>query len=270
MASVAARIQERANILIAERQKLNDAKNRLVELEQERDREQRINDLRRRHLLEVTNARNEVELDIFKAKDEIQDLERSIVECEQEGRLCRERCNQAREDYAQKVETIYGPHTVEMELYERALKETVQAREEKLRLRLERLTAIRTQCKSIEAEEEGFRQEAKRLQEEAATLKSQATCSEKNDVITNLSKRIRETISEASTMTLKLYMRLYHILMGLSDKLLFVISSHFSIFRFKRANLRKKLKDARNESTKANAEYVKWEEMRINLTTGGS
>jgi chromosome segregation ATPase len=199
MASVAARIQERASILIIERKKLNDTRDQLLELEQERDREQQINDLRRRHLLEITNARNEVELDIFKAKDQIQDLERSIVECEDESRLLQERYKQATEEYNHKLETMYGPQMLEMELYEQALKETVQAGEKKLQGRLDRLTSICAECTSIEAEEEAFRKEARRFQEEANKLRSQATPSSgKDEAIANLSKRIREAICEVS------------------------------------------------------------------------
>ena len=45
---------------------------------------------------------------------------------------------------------------------------------------------------------------------------------------------------------------------------------HLFMMTFKRAELRKKLKDARDENIKANEEYVKWEEKRINLSAGGS
>jgi chromosome segregation ATPase len=198
MASVAARIQDRANILVAERHALRDAVGRLAELEGERRREQSINDMRRRHLLEVSNARNEVELDIFKARDQIQDLERSILDCEHEARESDDRDDKAKDDHILKVQTIYGLHRLEMELYLRAFSETIQAREKKIQRRLELLAAIRAQGETVKAEEESFRKEARQLQEETDNL-SQAIPTGHDEVLTNLSKRIRETILEVSS-----------------------------------------------------------------------
>jgi chromosome segregation ATPase len=198
LVAIATRIQERARILVTEREKLQTAKARLTELEQIHQREQQINDQYRRHFLQCTNARNEVELEIFNVRDQIQAAENAIEDYEQERIHWEEQLEGIKKESEQMVESTYGPQQVKMELFLKAFEATVQAKKDKIQKRRDRLEAIHKECETLKKQHEDYQKQTKQVREEIETEKQTNTIQGDQEEISALSKRVREAIAEVS------------------------------------------------------------------------
>ena len=198
LVAIATRIQERARLLVTEREKLQTAKVRLTELEQIHQREQQINDQYRRHLLQCTNARNDVELEIFNVRDQIQAAESAIEDYEQERVQWEDQLEDIQKESQQKVESTYGPQQVKMELFLKAFEATVQAKKDKIQKRRDRLETIQKECETLKKQHEDYQEQTKQVKDDIEKEKQSNVLQEDQQEISSLSRRVREAIAEVS------------------------------------------------------------------------
>ena len=145
MMAVATRIQERARILTEERRKVKDTDEILIELRQTRDQEQKINNRRRKNLLECINERNNVELEIFEVQDKIDDSNRNIELYDQQRIESKERIENLMNQRTKETTTFYGPNLAQMESYTKALENVVTTKERVIEQRRTRLETMRNE-----------------------------------------------------------------------------------------------------------------------------
>jgi chromosome segregation ATPase len=201
MMEMAMRFQERNRILVEERRKLQGANARLAELQEIQRREQQVNDQYRRRLLQCTNDRNEVELEIFAVRDQIHQCEKTIAECEEERNLWEQQIIQIEQETQEKTETIYGPNILEMEMYLRALEDAVEAKQTKVQKQRDRIEAIRAECSALKKENESLQLQKKRIKDEIDCI-AQTVPNGQDGEISSLSRKIRDHMSEVRTIDL--------------------------------------------------------------------
>ena len=163
-------IRETAIQLEQEQQKLKIVQQRLSELQEMEQQEQDVNDQKRRQLLQATNARNEVELEIFDVKDKVATAQKNIEKYKQDLVGLEDRLVEAQDEAKHLVETIYAPQQVKMDLCVRAVETIVHSKRDKVQKRLDRLAAIRNDAKALKSTEKTQRKEAKRVKKEIAAL----------------------------------------------------------------------------------------------------
>ena len=224
MMAVATRIQERARILMEERSKVKSTEPILLELRMAREKEQAINDRRRKHLLESINERNGVELGIFDLRDAIQDLNENIRVAQQKRIESTERIRVRMEERIQDATAFYGPNLAQMECYAKVLETVVESKERAVERRRKRLQKLRDELANSKTNEERIRRETETTIREANMLREQggntgsssrsngngninrsnsnsngnkkALGRQEDEEITVLSKRVRETIDQ--------------------------------------------------------------------------
>jgi DNA repair exonuclease SbcCD ATPase subunit len=221
MMAVATRIQERARILTEERRKVKDTDEILIELRQTRDKEQKINNRRRKNLLECINERNNVELEMFDVQDKIDDYNMNIELYNQQRIESKERIENLTDKRTKETTTFYGPNLAQMESYTKALENVVMTKERVIEQRRTRLETMRNELERAKTEEHNINQDTETIREDirrrrqgggeviatggggpndANNINSSISnkAMELLDVeeITVLSKRVRETINQ--------------------------------------------------------------------------
>jgi chromosome segregation ATPase len=199
LVAIATRIQERARLLVIERQNLQTATDRLAKLQVVHQREQQINNQCRRHLLQCTNARNEVELEIYKIKDEIQKSENAIERMKREKMKWEGQVEEINRESENIVVSTYGPQMVQLELLVKAFEATVQAKKEEIQMRRNRLEAIRKEDENLKNIYEDYQEKAKQVQNEIEAEKKASAGEGDYEQVSSLSRRIRQALDEVSS-----------------------------------------------------------------------
>jgi DNA repair exonuclease SbcCD ATPase subunit len=244
MMAVATRIQERARILTEERRKVKDTDEILIELRQTRDKEQKINNRRRKNLLECINERNNVELEIFDVQDKIDDYNMNIELYNQQRIESKERIKNLIDKRTMETTTFYGPNLAQMESYTKALENVVTTKERVIEQRRTRLETMRNELERAKTKEHNINQETERIREDIrrrrqggrgevttggggpndTTNNKNSSSSNNNkameqdvEEITVLSKRVRETIDQVRVIQLNLFVSIDYSLLSLEN-----------------------------------------------------
>lgn len=179
---------------------LKVAQRRLADLKETGQKEQTVNDQHRRHMLQCINARNNVELELFEVKDLIDTCKMTITKYSQETEDLERKLQDVQDESHRLIQTLYGPQQLQMELYLRALTETVQAKQDKMQKRNRRLAAIRTEMEESKDQEEAYKKATEKAKEEIVQLciaASQGADEEK----TVLRGQIQQILQEVSKRT---------------------------------------------------------------------
>ncbi|OEU16975.1 hypothetical protein FRACYDRAFT_239572 [Fragilariopsis cylindrus CCMP1102] len=267
MMAVATRIQERARILTEERRKVKDTDEILIELRQTRDQEQKINNRRRKNLLECINERNNVELEIFDVQDKIDDSNRNIELYNQQRMESKERIENLMNQRTKETRTFYGPNLAQMESYTKALENVVTTNERVIEQRRTRLETMRHELERAKTQEQNINQDTETIREdirrcrcrrqgggEVTTTTGGGSGGGPSDTIHN----INSSTSTSSTSNKAMEQ--------LDVEEITVLSKRVRDTIDQRSDLRKKLKQARQEYNQANEEMLKWEEKCVEMT----
>jgi chromosome segregation ATPase len=197
MVAVAARIQDRAMQLLSEQTKLNAAKTELKRIQDEAKKETQVNHSRRRKLLETTNSRNGVELELCKARGRINSYRKSIDILQQETQRTELETTKVQAQWQDDVKNIYSPHQLQMELYRKSLEAALEVNERRTIKRLKRLEQYGANSRRLKEEEGHLRQECSTL--EAETLALAKSEEDGDEEVSSLATQVREALSKVST-----------------------------------------------------------------------
>lgn len=192
-------IKQRNDILVQERKKLRTVTVQLEESRQVEIEHQSLFDQSRQRYLEQMTARNEVELQLLKSRDKIQECEVCIDILEKERRDNDEQALMVEAEWKDQVQHIYGPQTMQMEWYLRCLENTIRTKQSQVQAREARLAAIKDQFKELKEEEDLLEQEGNHLQNQVVDLDRDGGPGGGRGVdeeISTLSKRVGETLEE--------------------------------------------------------------------------
>lgn len=172
LGAIAARMQERAILLVTEQTKLSVSEKQLQTVLDEEQKELSINNDIRRNLLLATNSRNGVELELYDAKDKVADYTRKIDQLKFETETIQKESHRTSKQWESDVQNIYSRHQLSMEVYEQAwglaLEDKARIRKE----REERISDLQSCVHEVEDQRETIRAESDRLREELAILES--------------------------------------------------------------------------------------------------
>jgi hypothetical protein len=247
-----------------EQRELQVAQRRLADLRQTEQQEQKINHWHRRRLLECIGDRNSVELEIFRVQDQIELCQAATVNFNQERVELEAMHQEVQDETKHQIDNVYGPQKLKMDLYMRALTETVQARQQKIQKRDDGLAIVRVKCKNLKAKEHTDKQEMARVRLEIVQLSETAPGGADED-ISALSNMIRDVIHEVRRSLFWCPTKRGKFLgsrQDLTQRDCYQPDCHFS-FILQRAQLRQDLKTAKDDNTKANEQLIEWEEKRV-------
>lgn len=206
-------------------------------------------------MLERIQERNEVELEIFNVQDTIDDHNAKAKTFDRQRAQIEERVENVSKKRRHDAASLYGPNFSRMDLYLKLLEDVVLTKERNKKQRQLRLEHIRNDLKKEKADEETIRKEIEstrkiirnlqfgNVDEEAnpCSILDKDTDHSRNGTISNilcrnkdfkeisdLSKRVQETIEQRSI-------------------------------------LRKKLNEAQQEYDNSNEEMLKWEEKHVEM-----
>jgi chromosome segregation ATPase len=199
MMNIANRIRELAIQLEKEQNMLKIAQQRLAKLKEIEQKEQGINDQKRRQLLQAINARNDVELEIFAIKDKVAACRKSINTYNQEREDLEAKLVEVKEKAKLHIETVYAPQQLKMDMYLRALEGVVHAKNEKIQKRLDRLAAIRAETEDLQSKEKAARKEAHQTRMEIAAL-AQARMDGADEDVSAIFSHNQKLIKEVTTL----------------------------------------------------------------------
>jgi hypothetical protein len=231
----------------------NEQRTLQLALRQTEQQEQKINHRHRRRLLQCVNARNSVELEIFRVQDQIELCQASMVKYNHERAELEVKYQEVQAETNHHIDTVYGTQQLKMDLYIRALTETIQARQKKIQKRDDQLAAIRAECNDLKAKEHADKQKTQRIRQKILHL-SDTTPGGADADISALSNLIRDVIQE---VRLKAGMML-----GSGQELTYRDTLHSLL---QRAQLRQDLKSIQDDNTKANERLLEWETKRVNF-----
>ena len=200
--NIANRMRELAIQLEKDQKALKIAQQRLAKLKEIEQQEQDINAQKRRKLLQATNARNEVELEIFAVKDKVAAAQKAIEEHNQERTDLEARLVEAQDEAKHLIETVYAPQQVKMDVYMRAMEGIINSKRDKVQKRLDRLAAIRAEAKELKVKEKAERKEAKQVRKDIAALAEEQKSHSGEDISSihacsqNLIKEVRYFIMQ--------------------------------------------------------------------------
>ena len=232
MMAVARRIRERARILDDERRKVRETEAALRDLREKHDRERSINDRQRQRLLQWTNERNAVELEIFRVEDAIGGHARTARALEEETRRSEARIEKLERERTDRTTILYAPNLARMEMFLAVLEDLVESKAAVAEKRQKRLEDLRAELEDAKRREESIIRQTRNLEdaiyrEEGAypggsttdeESKTETNTMKKEDhEITALSKRVREAIEEVrvahrTTMILEVWIKCYKII----------------------------------------------------------
>jgi hypothetical protein len=183
-----------------------------------------------------------------------------------------ERYNRERQELEQKlkdvqkesktqVEKIYAPQQLKMDMYLRALESIVQAKQDKIKKRDDRLVAIRDEYKELKAKEKDARREAEQVRNDIAKL-SETAVDGADEEISALFSHNQKIIKEVRFPNVP-----FRVIGYTAYGVLTFVFTTMALCIPQRAGLRQQLKEAQEENYKANEQLLEWEEKRINLTT---
>jgi chromosome segregation ATPase len=194
MAAVAARIQERHTQLLAEQATLELTKAELAEIQAVQAQHVSINDSIHRTLLHVTRSRTGVELELFQARDQVHDYTRSIEQLQDSTEHLERETDQIHDTWKTAVETVYSGHELEMDLYQRALEETVLECEKRTTRRKNEWMEMETQIQRAQDETTRFHREANGYEVDIETMESMEQ--QDDEEVATLALNIREALSK--------------------------------------------------------------------------
>jgi chromosome segregation ATPase len=189
------RIKDLYGQLGNEKRALQIAQQRLATLQHTEQKEQRINDQYRRQLLQCVNARNNIELEIFHVRDQIEASKAAIAKYDQERDELESKLEVVQEESKTQIDTVYAPQQLKMDLYLQALTDIVQAKMDHVQQRDQRLATVRAECEAWKAQEATAKHDMERAREEIAQLSNQ---DHSDQDVSVLSARIQEVIKEVS------------------------------------------------------------------------
>ena len=211
------RIQERAQVLQDERKKAEAKRIVLLDLCQKRDVEKTTNEKQRKRLLQATNERNSVELEIMGVRESIEDCWKRAKTMEEETRESEERIRKLEENRAESTESFYGPNLAKMETFLKVLETIVDSKEKVVEARRKRIEDLRTRLEDSKEKEETILRETQETKlainreegvhndetdeestESESGKKRISVIAQKDNEIDNLSSRVRETIEMVS------------------------------------------------------------------------
>jgi hypothetical protein len=194
MAAVAARIQERHGQLLAEQATLELTKAELAEIQAVEAQHVSINDSIHRMLLHVTRSRTGVELELFQARDQVHDYTRSIEQLQESAEHLEQETDQIHGTWKTAVETTYSAHALEMDLYQRALEESVQECESRATRRKNEWIEMETHIQRAQDETTRFHLEVKSIEVDIETMESVEQ--RDDEEVATIALKIREALSK--------------------------------------------------------------------------
>ena len=196
MAAVAARIQDRAMQLLSEQTKLNDAKVELSKLLESIEQESLLNDSHRQKLLNMTNSRNGMELELFELVARKRKHTELIERVHQETEMIERQIEIIEKQLEDDVKNVYSSHQLEMELYMQSFERTLVERQRRTSQRAEQVDKLRCTSQTLKEEENTMIQERNILESEIQRLEK---AGEKEDEeVSSLATQVREALAEAS------------------------------------------------------------------------
>lgn len=228
MMDVARRIRDRARVLEDEQKKAEATRDVLRELYKKRDKEKAINDRYRKRLLQITNERNAVELEVFGCHESIGDCEKQTRAMEQETLESEETIRKLLQRRTEQTKSFYGPNLAKMETFVEVLQNIVESKEKAEEAKRKRVEDLRVQIKDSKKREGSILRETKDAEkvidreqrigssganvdaDEKSTKSETSNKSGNNgntDIgrddqeITNLSRKVRDAIEEVSKVS---------------------------------------------------------------------
>jgi chromosome segregation ATPase len=194
MATVAARIQDRAMQLMSERATLEVVKTELEQIQTVANREQEENHSIRRTLLTTTRSRHGIELELFEARDQAENTTDSIDTLKQTTEEILEETAQAKLQWEDAVHKIYSTHQLEMDLYQRSLEGSVRKCEEQTNRRKERLQELEQKTDRLCREQESLVQETRSIQTEVEVIEQAEK--HKDEQVSTLAEKVRTALAK--------------------------------------------------------------------------
>lgn len=157
--ALATRIQERARKL---REEQNNLQKTMLQLEQTRkvkEQELQTNRAHRQNQLKCGIARNQVELDLFRAQDKVQEQRAKNEKLKVGTQAVKEESEKVQAHLQNDIENIYAPHEMEMERYRKLLESKTRA----IRRRQKELDKIETSIRRLKQAESELLKDRKSL-----------------------------------------------------------------------------------------------------------
>jgi dsDNA-specific endonuclease/ATPase MutS2 len=153
-----------------------------------------INDSIHRTLLHVTRSRTGVELELFQARDQVHDYTRSIEQLQDSAENLEREADQIHGTWKTAVETIYSAHALEIDLYQRALEESVQDCENRATRRKNEWMEMEQKIQRAQDETTRFHRQAREC---STTIETMENVEQQDDEgVATLALKIREAVSK--------------------------------------------------------------------------
>ncbi len=222
MMAVARRIRERAQILKDEKQKAEKIRGVLLDICKKRDAEIAINNRQRRRLLQATNERNEVELEIFEVQESIEDCRNKARAMGQETLESEERIRSLGERRTEQAISFYGPNMAKMDTFIKVFEDIVESKAKAVEARRKHLEELRSEIKVSKEREKEILRKTKEIKElidleekiddesgddtkderQSKGSKYSGGIRKEDEEIIALASKVRETIAVVSLMAL--------------------------------------------------------------------
>ena len=301
MMAVARRIRERAQVLQDERKKAEAKRIVLLDLCQKRDAEKKTNEKQRKRMLQATNERNEVELEVIGVRESIDDCWKRAGVLEEKTREAEERIRKLDEQRAESTKSFYGPNLAKMETFLTVLETIVDSREKAVEAKRKRMDDLQTQLKESKMREEDILRETQETkeaidrEEEADDIvddgstgsessnnrKSPTSAIARNDKeIVDLSSKVREAIEMVSDILHSAVCKMLHqdvfkvlnsaVINSSRSNDLTKITFYFPYYLLstkQRSALRQKLRVVQKKYDDANKDMIFWQSKRMEKFT---
>lgn len=194
MATLASRIQERANQFIAEQAKLQSLQANLhfaVCVEQE---EIERNAQCHRRLLEVSHNRFGIERDVCETNDMIEDCNESLLSLRSDTQGLEESARTVCAKIEQAITKVYAPHDAKTAIYCQALDSAIAKRKREIAEIDERDEKTRFRIALLRIQEEQFRREILQLEDDIKRMRQEEIIGD--NAITSLAEQVQESLSK--------------------------------------------------------------------------
>lgn len=198
IATVAARIRDRALQLEATRTELRQAQTDLDQAKTALSSHRQINSSVRADMLEAVRSRHGVELELLKVEQQTGGMEDEIAAINEEAEQTRQATAQLRGKYARIETDIYARHEVEVGTYRLAAEDVVKRQERKRRKRERRLDDLALKADQCREEASAMERECTRLRDVVADMDGQEE--REDEEVAALAMQIRATLKKKSSL----------------------------------------------------------------------
>lgn len=193
--AVASRIQERANILSAERDTLDSLKQTCNQVNFSLDSQEIESNSVRKKLLSTVRVRHGVELEILQQKDMARFLKQDIHNTKEVETIdLKKEIVRLRENQSRIFETIFAPHIVQMQVHQRSVKKKLERQLGKRRRRETSLDAFALNRQKYGDEAIALEREKERLKLEVKKMRN--TEKKEDEEIAGLALQITATLNK--------------------------------------------------------------------------